>query len=318
MDDFNSRTGALLTSYPEIPAVLTAAEFVLVRFRLELHDDCHLGRNVLLNLRRPLRAVGRELLGAGAAALFDPPLATDPLALKRFQKAAPAFTLRPGPELAGDWQEGDELELEILLFGAGIALLDDLCRIVGALGARGGSALGRFELSGISCLGNDGTWRPLREGAGRGEHMPDLLPVSTWLERQLSLANPVLEIVTPMLLVAGGRVLRQPRFTQLFPFLLRRATSMLYYHGDLEPVDDPKPLFEAAAQVESRWLETCWHEADGAVAGSDGPPGGLTGRMYLAGEGLPAVQWVVALAALFGAGKGAAYGAGGCRLTEMR
>ena len=308
----------MLIPYPEVPEILAGVEFVLVRFHLELLDDCNLQRNALLSLRRPLRSAGREVLGSAAAMLFDPPLATDPPALKRFQKAAPAFVLRPRSEQAGEWCAGDVLELEVLLFGAGTVMLDDFCLIVRSLGERGLSVLGRFELAGVDCYGNDGTWRPLRGGGGRGERMPDLLPVSAWLEGRLALMNPLLEIVTPMLLIAGGRVLRQPKFTQLFPFLLRRVTSMLYYHGDLEPVDDPRPLLEAAARVEAHWLETCWQGGPGADAGNDGPPGGLTGRLQLAGEGLVDVMWVVALATLFGVGRGASYGAGGCRLSEMR
>lgn len=316
-DDINATECGLLTTYPVIPECLTAAEYVLVRFRLDLQEQVFLDTSAFFSLRGALRRAGREVLGERIDAWFDPPLSSDPAALKRFQKAAPAFVLRPEFVRDGEWCEGDHLVLEVLFLGTGITLLGDFCRIMQALGGSGLAAgKGRFDLSGVTCLGSDGNWRVLGWGGGNALPAPELLSLGEWLDGLLPIANPILEFLTPARLMSGGRVLRQPHFAQLFPFLLRRVTSMVYYHCGLEPVDDPAPLLSAAAQIEARWLEIHWNEVlepGGDVA--SGRAGGLSGRLLLDGPGLQELLWVVALATLFGVGKGSAWGCGRCRLA---
>jgi hypothetical protein len=108
--------------------------------------------------------------------------------------------------------------------------------------------------------------------------------------------------------------LRRPRFIQLFPFMLRRVTSLLYHHCHLEPVDDPGRLLAAAGTVAETWATSAW--VDWRELGDEGDArriGGFTGQFQLAGEGLDELGWVVLLATLFGLGRGAAYGAGQVR-----
>ncbi len=317
-DDINATECGLLTTYPVIPEGLTAAEYVLARFRLDLQEQVFLDAGTLFGLRGALRRTGREVLGERADAWFDPPLSSDPAALKRFQKAAPAFVLRPEFVRDGEWYEGDQLELEVLFLGTGITSLGDFCQIMQAFGMSGLAAgKGRFELTGVTCLGSDGNWRALRRGGSKALPAPELLSLGEWLDGLPPIAKPILEFLTPARLMNGGRVLRQPQFAQLFPFLLRRVTSMLYYHCGLEPVDDPAPLLLAAAQIEARWLEIRWHEGlESGVESASGRIGGLTGRLLFDGPGLQELLWVVALATLFGVGKGSAWGSGRCRLAE--
>jgi hypothetical protein len=317
-DDINATECGLLTTYPVIPERLTAAEYVLVRFQLDLLEPVFLDTGTLFSLRGALRRAGREVLGERVDSWFDPPLSSDPAALKRFQKAAPAFVLRPELVRGGEWLEGDHLELEVLFLGTGITSLGDFCRIMQALGMSGLAAgKGRFELTGVTCLGSDGNWRLLRWWGSKALPAPELLSLGEWLDGRLPIANPILEFLAPARMVTGGRVLRQPRFAQLFPFLLRRVTSMLYYHCGMEPVDDPAPLLSSAARIEARWLEV--RRQEGFKPGAEvanGRTDGLTGRLLLDGAGLQELLWVVALATLFGIGKGAAWGSGRCRLAE--
>lgn len=304
--------------YPAYPSALAAAELALVRFDLELLTACTLEIENLLGLRRLLHQAAAILPPPRRAVLLEPPLSDDPVALRRFQKPAPPFVIRSVAALAGDYHEGDCLPLEVLFLGAGTLTVGDFMTVLQNLGAHGlASGRGRFELIKTQIQGVDGKWRAFRRDRREtAELAPELVRVDQWLDRTWPDALPLqLELTTPTRLVAGGRTLRRPRFTQLLPFMLRRISSMLHAHCYIEPVVEPGMLLEAAARIEAEWLEihwVDWREIENDR--SNGSIGGLTGRLRLAGPELEDLLWVVLLATLFGIGKGAAYGAGGCRL----
>jgi hypothetical protein len=266
-----------------------------------------------------LHAAAKVLPQTRRAALFNPALSSDPAALRRYQKPAPPFALRPAPGWSGEYQEGDRIALDVLFLGTGTLAIGDFLAVLQALGESGLTpGEGRYEVALAQSLGNDGKWRDLWRGSlSSTEPVLELLRLDQWLESKWPAAWPIVfELTTPARLVAGGRVLRRPRFRQLFPFLLRRVSSMLHAHCGLEPVDDPARLIEAAAKVESEWLESHWFDWRSRM-GCDEPEslGGCMGRLRLDGAELEDVLWVVLLATLFGVGRGAAYGAGSCRLS---
>jgi len=303
-----------LSLYPICPPQLAEAEFTLVRFGFDLLSPCTLDLGNLLGLRPLLHAAAGALPHHRRAALFEPPLSSDPAALRRFQKPAPPFVLRPASQLVGEYHEGDRLEFEVLFFGTGTLAIGDFLVVLQTLGERGlvhGS--GRYEVVLAQSLGTDGKWRRFwRSVRPEADLAPELIRLDQWLDQAWPDTLPViLELATPTRLVAGGRVLRRPRFRQLFPFLLRRVTSMLHAHCSLEPVDEPTLLREASAQVEAEWLESRWIDWRGGSECDDpGNIGGCVGRLRLSGPGLEDVLWVVMLATLFGVGRGAAFGAG--------
>lgn len=308
-----------MSFYPAAPALLAEAEFALVRFGLDLATPCTLGLGELLGLRPLLQAAAGNFPRARCTALFDPPPSTDPAAARRYRKPAPPFVLRPAAALVGEHHEGDRLEFEVLFLGTGTLLIGDFLSMLQALGERGlTTGGGRYEVAVAHCLGADGKWRSLwRQPRPVADLAPELPRLDQWLDRNWPQTWPiVLQLATPARLVASGRVLRQPRFRQLFPFLLRRVTSMLHAHCGLEPVDDPARLLDAAAALEANWLDhrwVDWREGDAAA-----PVGGCMGRLRLEGPGLEELLWVLLLATLFGVGRGAAYGAGRCDLVVVR
>jgi hypothetical protein len=151
-----------------------------------------------------------------------------------------------------------------------------------------------------------------REGQNPDNLAPPLLAASWWLESVLPPHGPVqLEIMTPARLLAGGKPLFRGSFARLFPFLLRRVTSMLYAHCGVEAAVDPGALLAAAAKVVEtenllRWED--WRVLAGGEERQD--LGGMAGTVLLDGESLGALLWVVGLAAQLNVGRGAAYGAG--------
>lgn len=294
----------------------------LVRFELDLLAACTLNLDNLLALRTRLHRAANVLPPARRSAIFDPQVSTDPASVRRYQKPAPSFVMRSVESLAGEHLEGDSLQLELLFLGTGTLTISDFLAVLQNLGRHGlTTGGGQFAVSSARCQGIDGTWRQLwRDGQGDAELMPELLGLDQWLDRNWPKTLPLLfEMCTPVRLVAGGRVLRRPRFGQMFPFMLRRVSSMLHAHCMLETVEqaDLDLLFDAASRIEGVWLESRWidwREFD--APGRSGSVGGLTGQLKLDGLALDELLWIVLLATLFGIGRGATYGAGGCRLAS--
>ena len=293
--------------------MLAHADFAMVRMTLEFLDSCRLDPFVLLRLRRGLLRSGRELFGDRAALWFAPALSNDPQALRRFQKPAPAFVIRPQLLKRADWDEGDTLTLDVLFLGAGIQQLPDFLTLLehfGRSGICGGS--GCFDLVATHCLESSGSWRLMRR-----ELPLDILSLGWWLDSGLPLPESLhLAFSTPTRLVVNGQPLRRPQFRQVFPFMLRRVTSMLYYHCGLEPVEDLVPLFSAARQVDDEWEQSQWIDwHDHGDESERVRLGGMTGLLRVGGRGREELDWIITLATLLGVGRGATFGAG--RLDMM-
>lgn len=306
-----------MSHYPVYPGELSQGEFARVRLTLELLSGCRLDAGTLLGLRRPLQSAAGAVLGPRAAMLFDPPPDPDPVARRRHQKPAPGFVLHAAANGAKELLEGDRLQFELLLLGTAVQSLAELARCLGQLGRDGlAHGDGCFEVAAIELSRAAGGWQRPVPPAQAGGLVPELTRLDHWLDRHWPARTPLaLEFSSPVRLVADGRVLRRPRFDQLFPFLLRRVTSMLHTWCGLELLADPVPLLDAARRCTFSWSATSW--LDWRETDRREPVGGLLGTLQIAGPELDDILWVLLLATLFGAGKGAAYGAGRCRLTAV-
>ena len=304
-----------MSHYPVYPACLSQGEFTVVAFALDMLTGCRIEPGTLLCLRQPLRSAAAAVLGECALALFDAPLSADQWSLRRHQKPAPGFVLHLPRHKAGEMMEGDRLEFEFLLLGSTAQSIGDFVSIIRQLGTQGlARGEGCFEIAEIRMLGPSGDWQRLGSAALQGADMtPRLIRLDHWLDDHWLPQVPVLvEFVTPLRLVTAGRVLRRPRFDQLFPFLLRRVTSMLHAYCAFEPVDDPAPLLKVARNCHSGWSNIDW--LDWRETDRQEMVGGLLGTLRVDGPELDAILWILLLSTLFSAGKGAAYGAGHCHL----
>ena len=103
---------------------------------------------------------------------------------------------------------------------------------------------------------------------------------------------------------------------QVFPFMLRRVTSMIHAHSGVELLDEPSSLLESVSRIDE--LETRLNWIDWRAIGGqrDLVVGGFTGDMVLSGQAIRDIYWVLAVSSLFGIGKGASYGAGRVKLCH--
>ncbi len=308
----------------EIPQSLRQVEFTKVFLQLEFQDSYELLSASLLRLRRDLLQVAKMVLGDGGddkgrvagryRTLFDPPLPQDPVALRRYQRPGPPFAISAGPELAMEYEIGDTMELPVLFLGRGITRIGDFIEVLAALGGSGfHRGEGPFEVLTAEAVDPSGKRLQIWDaGDDTGSLAPPICDAFWWLE---TTAQPQTDIsvnfVNPARLISQHRPLFRASFGEIFPFVLRRVSSMVYSHCGLEIIEDPQRLLWLAKQLETVTNELYWADwrtLDGPRVSQD--LGGLLGGIKVSGTEIAQIFWIVKFASLLNLGRGAAYGAG--------
>lgn len=293
-------------------------EFCRLLLRLDLLSSVELPSFATLRLRRDLRRAARHVLGYGPAfaTLFDPPVPGDPLGARRHQRPGPAFVLLPIPDHPGRLEVGGELMVNLHLFGNGIRNLAEFLTCLEELGRYGlWQGDGRFEIGAVSAVDPSGTEVRL---PAVGQKVDSCLPIisARWFLDSLP-AAPAWRLVlaTPARLLVGGRPLFRGNLQRIFPFILRRVTSMAHAHCGIDLVEDPRLLrefAEALAISETRLGWQDWRSLDAPTGSVD--LGGLTGSVTFNTPVEEDLLALLHLGSLLGIGKGAAYGGGNYHL----
>lgn len=304
---------------PLWPASLAEVDIVKVRFVLDFLSPCVVQPAVFLGLGRTLRVTGRQLFDGKDSfeaqhweGLFQPALSEDPVARRKFQKPAPPFVMAMPIKDKTSLDAGDRLELEVLFIGTGIPSIHYLLRCLIHLGHLGlVSGEGQYEVTEVAAQQPDGSfsraWR-------QGDSLDSLLcPVQSLLwqvQKEQVVDHLVISFATPTRLMVDGGPLRKPRFSQIFPFMLRRVTSMLYAHCNIEIADDSSLLIEKARTIEMPHADLVWADWRALASQQGMSIGGFMGDITIQGDALEDILWVLSVAQFFGLGKGATYGAG--------
>jgi hypothetical protein len=304
----------------EYPAELAKVDFARIRFSLELQGPCMIEPVSTLSFRRALQSAARRLCGQADGKsqqrlrdLLDPQPSFDPVAVKKFQKPAPPFVLKPLSAHRVDLDAGDVIPLEVLFVGHGVTLIDEFCSLLDILGTTGlTEGEGSFEVCLVESLGLTGSVRTLwRENAGIKQLAPEIFSAEAFLaQAEWPKTQITLKFVTPTRLIQSGRLLRQPHFADLLPFMFRRVTSQCHAHAHLELTDDPQQvlgLIHQVHQLSARWEWVDWRGVGHRPLETIG---GFSGALVLEGPGLDGLYWIISLASLLGLGKWATYGAG--------
>jgi hypothetical protein len=304
---------------PPWPGALADVDVSKLRFVIDFLSPCSLQPADFLGLGRVLRLTGRQLFDSQDVsvsqqweALFQPQVSDDPVARRKFQKPAPAFVMTMPLEDRLDVDVGDRLILEVLFIGTGISSIHHFLRSLlhlGQLGLVAGE--GRYDVIEVEALQPEGKferiWRQTEPVSSLTCPVQSLL----WLVQKEQVRDRiVLNFVTPTRLMRDGKPLRQPRFSHVFPFMLRRVTSILHAHCGLEVCDDPGQLIMCASEIETEAKQLSWQDWRSVTKSKDLSVGGFVGQLKIAGGGIEEIFWVLAVASLLGIGKGATYGAG--------
>ena len=308
------------------PAELSQVEYVKLYFHLDLRDPFNLPDLGLLQLRRELLSALKTLpmpqgdnFSRQLKQLLHPDLPDDPILLRQIQKPTPALVISPDPLQQGTLVPQQRIILPVLFIGSGINAIDPfvcLLQHVGESGLYHNS--GQFVLEGVEAEDGSGL-RSMLWFANKplDQLTPPINNLSWWLERQPFLNDSVLlEMITPLRLLRQGRPLFKAGFTDIFPFLLRRVTALLAGYSGFERFADPVYLISLADRVKSLENRLYWKDWRALKMEQGGQNlGGLLGHLYLAGDELAELLWILQLGTLFNFGKGAPYGAGQYRLN---
>ena len=310
---------------PVWPEGLQHVDVVKARFVLDFISPCQLLPADFLAIGRLLRLAGRQSIASNDddaiqkwKMLFQPPLSDDPIALRKFQKPAPAFVVTMPIMHKKLFDAGDQLELEVLFLGAGIPLIHEFLRCLIHLGHLGLAAgEGRFAVAEVFSRESEHS-----EALAWRQNQPletltcPVQPLTWLLKTDRIVRDIVVKFITPTRLIVDGRPLRKPQLNQIFPFMLRRTTSMLYAHSGIEVLDEPQYLIEKVHHLNVAEVKLHWQDWR-FLAGRQGMAvGGFLGEMILGGQALEETYWVFAVASLLGIGKGATYGAGHLALSS--
>jgi len=304
-----------------VPPEIRQVDFTELEYLLRFEEDFVFTIATLLQLRRELRQV-IELCGVAVGqrghllALIDPPDLTDPVARRKFRKPSPGFVLHSPANLPHFLAAGEEIALPVCFFGRSrndIGVFTELLMTVGRAGIANG--VGQFTLQKISCDVQPASQTLWTSGKSLANLSAPYQDLGWWLGQRPQATSLTWSIVSPARLLKNRKPLFSIDFCTLFPFALRRVTSMLYCWGDCEIMVNHQDLLQAAASVTTVHAELRWQ--DWRVL-KDSPQrqelGGLVGSLLLTGSGLTSVGWVLSLLELFNIGKGAAYGAGQCEI----
>lgn len=301
---------------PDYPFLPGSVEFSIVHFQLEFLEPYSLSLESLLRLRRDLHGAGRQVLGERFAPLFDPALPPDPVALKRYQRPGAPFALSFSAKQAGYYDSGDRLQMSVCFWGSGIQRVVDFATVLQRLGSIGlHRGEGFFELAAIEAEDAAGSRHVLWTGGQLHELAPPVNDLRWWLEVSTPVDSLVLEFETPARLLSRGKPLFRIDFRQLFPYILRRVTSVLYAHCGCEVQADVASLLAEAASVDVNENRLCWKDWR-VLEGSEQSQelGGVSGSILLSGGALQPLLWILRTGSLLNLGKGASYGAGIFRL----
>lgn len=304
----------------KVPEQIRSIEFSCLYFILQFEEDCDVTLATILQLRREFRRV-MELLGIDdrhtdrLKQLLSPPGFSDPVARRRYRHPSPGFVIRPPEGLPRHCEAGDELALPVLFLGRARIDVDLFAQVLTALGQSGlSSGMGRFALLEIDQALDSAPGRRLwTPGKSASELSVPYQDLGWWLDQRNGQSPVRLALLTPARLLRNGKPLFRGDFQKIFPFALRRVTSMLYAWGDCEPEVDIAELLRIAGEMTVLENTLSWHDwrvLEGSPQGQE--IGGLTGELVLDGAGCQSLSWVLHLLELFNLGKGAAYGAGQC------
>lgn len=311
----------------DCPQNLKNAEFAIVHFLLEFQEPYHLRADALLRLRRDLRGAAQadlrsqDDIESSYEALFNPPLTSDPVALKRYQRPGPPFVILPAGKLPVSYEAGDMMELTVIFWGGSVRYLKEFALVLQSLGRLGfHKGEGTFELAAIQSEDAAGERSTLwSTGEGWEEITPTFCDARWWLETRGAAGSPIgMQFLTPARLLSRGKPLFKPCFARIFPFLLRRVTSMLYAHCGLEVAAEINHLLSSANKVVEKENNLFWKDWRSLEGDSHTQElGGVCGSVVLEGDSLFDILWVLNLGTLLNMGKGASFCAGHYLLKEI-
>lgn len=249
------------------------------------------------------------------AYLFETPVPQGAARLRNMERLPHPFLVEPPPARSEPWRKGEELRFHVLLVGRAVDHFPFLVAAVHRLASEGlGSGRLPLSLAGVDEAPEKGRGRNLWPGENdaieRLEAQNFAPPPSPF--REGTVPRLSVRFVTPVRLVADGKVTSELTFRRLARSVIARLSSLLYFHCGRELDVDFKGRLDAAGDVRLASANLAveslarWSNRQQSRLQLDG----LTGEVVFEGE--PLREWWPFLAAgrIVHAGKGTVFGLG--------
>jgi CRISPR-associated endoribonuclease Cas6 len=236
--------------------------------------------------------------------------------MMRLYPAAPhPFVIEP-PESEARWfPRGETLEFGLVLVGKALDYLAYFTFAFLRLGERGlGGRRGKFVLDEVLAAGANGSISIYRH-AEETLHQPPPFPVAEIMEsrcRELSRSDELsFHFLTPSRVKFDGHLVEKPEFHHLIRSLLRRLSSLSYFHCGTKLELDFRGLIERARAVTCTASDLHWMDWDRYSSRQKQRMtlGGFTGQVTYRGDFTQFLP-LLALGEIVHLGKAASFGLG--------
>lgn len=195
--------------------------------------------------------------------VFETSPPQDAKALRGYSKVPQPFVLEPPLEGDGTYEPGDLLEFGLVLIGRGIDYFPYFVVAFRELGRVGiGRGRGKYELEEIIGI------HPLKRSQMRlyaatdemirGEDLSVRYAEVEEQAKKMPGEEVTIRFLTPTRIKREGHYVSEPEFPTLVRALLRRFSSLYYFHCGESWQADYRGMIEAAAEVKALRLETEW------------------------------------------------------------
>lgn len=254
--------------------------------------------------------------------VFETPAPPDSQVLRTHEAVPRPFVFEPPLDSRLDYAPGDNLVFNLVLIGRAIEYLPCFVLAFKELGAEGlGRQRGQFRLQQVWAQDPLGPWETLIydgptdsfRNAEMNASIDDVQRAASRLPEQ----DLVVRFLTPTCLKSKGRIAQQPPFHVLIRALLRRMSSLSYFHCGERWDTDYKGLIEQAQQVETTQAEVSWQDWKRYSSRQNQwiGAGGMVGWLRFAGP-LSGYRFLLVLGTIVHVGKGCVFGNGLYRIEE--
>lgn len=256
--------------------------------------------------------------------IFETSVPEDSQVLRNLRAVPLPFVIEPPLDERREYHPGDRLDFGLVLVGKAINYLPYFILAFQELGRNGiGKPRGRYSLQRITAIHPwDGRKNLVYDGVDVRVGEPDLSLTSQEIVQQvtgLPTDHLTLEFLSPAQLKHQGKFATEPKFHIIVRTLLRRLSSLSYFHCDQQWETDYPGLIAAAEEValvqsDVRWAD--WERFSGRQKKRLNM-GGIVGSLTYKGA-LKDFLPLILLGELIHTGKATVFGNGKYRLVTKK
>lgn len=193
--------------------------------------------------------------------IFETPPPEDSEILRKYEKAPHPFIIEPPPETKRIYRAGETITFNLILIGKAIDYLAYFIYTFIELGKIGiGKGRGHYELTDVFCDGKT----IYHNSDGQLKYFPANLPtISESIRHTNGFGNTdtiTFNFLTPTRLVVNEDLVVEPEFHHLIRGLLRRISTLSYFHYGERLYLDFKGLIARASGIKVKDRDTQWYD----------------------------------------------------------